>query len=57
VSSSALILGGDFYTATLLASALSKLVMRFAKTSSDVKRANALRAEVQFIFCSTFWTS
>jgi coatomer subunit beta len=49
---SALILGGDFYTATLLASALSKLVMRFAKVSSDATRTNALRAEVRM---STTW--
>jgi coatomer subunit beta len=42
----ALILGGDFYTATLLSSALSKLVMRLSKVSTDATRTNALRAEV-----------
>lgn len=42
----ALILGGDFYTSSVLASALTKLVMRFSKGSSDKTKVNSLRAEV-----------
>jgi coatomer subunit beta len=42
----ALILGGDFYTATVLAATLTKLVLRFGELSKDPKAVNALRAEV-----------
>lgn len=42
----ALILGGDFYTATVLAATLTKLVLRFGEISKDPKAVNALRAEV-----------
>ena len=42
----ALILGGDFYTGSVLASALTKLVLRFSELSSDKRKVNALRAEV-----------
>ena len=42
----ALILGGDFYTGSVLATALTKLVLRFSEQSSDKRKSNALRAEV-----------
>lgn len=42
----ALILGGDFYTATVLAATLTKLVLRFGELSKDPRAVNALRAEV-----------
>jgi hypothetical protein len=45
---SALILGGDYYTSTILSSALTKLVLRFAKLASDKKTSNSLRAEVGY---------
>lgn len=43
----ALILGGDFYTGSVLASSLTKLVLRFAEISSDSRAVNELRAEVR----------
>lgn len=42
----ALILGGDFYTGSVLASSLTKLVLRFATLSKDERAVNELRAEV-----------
>ena len=42
----ALILGGDFYTATVLAATLTKLVLRFGELTKDPRAVNALRAEV-----------
>ena len=42
----ALILGGDFYTSTVLASTLTKLVLRFDTLSPDSKAVHALKAEV-----------
>ena len=42
----ALILGGDFYTAAVLASSLTKLVLRFKEVSKDERAVNELRAEV-----------
>ncbi|KAJ3552668.1 hypothetical protein NM688_g4030 [Phlebia brevispora] len=47
-----LILGGDFYTASVLASALTKLVLRYSELSSDKKSANAHRAEAMLIMAS-----
>ncbi|KAI0323051.1 coatomer beta subunit [Amylostereum chailletii] len=47
-----LILGGDFFTGSVLASALTKLVLRFADLSQDTKRTNALRAEAMLIMAS-----
>ncbi|KII93074.1 hypothetical protein PLICRDRAFT_35248 [Plicaturopsis crispa FD-325 SS-3] len=47
-----LILGGDFFTGSVLASTITKLVMRFADLSSDVSTANALRAEAMLIMTS-----
>jgi hypothetical protein len=44
---SALILGGDFFTGSVLASALTKLVLRFDDLTTDRPKANALRAEVR----------
>lgn len=42
----ALLLGGDFYTGTVLAATLTKLVLRFAQQSKDPQTINSLRAEV-----------
>ncbi|KAF4122371.1 coatomer subunit beta [Geosmithia morbida] len=47
-----LILDGDYYLATVLSSALVKLVMRHSELSSDVARTNALRAEAMLIMIS-----
>ncbi|EPX74303.1 coatomer beta subunit [Schizosaccharomyces octosporus yFS286] len=46
------ILGGDYYLATVLASALTKLVMRFHQISDNLERLNALRAEATLIMTS-----
>ncbi|KAM0751934.1 Coatomer, beta subunit [Meredithblackwellia eburnea MCA 4105] len=48
----ALILGGDFYTGSVLASSLTKLVMRFAGLSSDERAVNELRAEAMLMMTS-----
>ncbi|GAA5858322.1 hypothetical protein JCM1840_001148 [Sporobolomyces johnsonii] len=48
----ALILGGDFYTATVLAATLTKLVMRFKELSADAAAVNGLRAECMLIMTS-----
>jgi len=42
----ALILGGDFYTSSVLASTLTKLTLRYADLTSEIKSVNALKAEV-----------
>ena len=42
----ALILGGDFYTGSVLASSLTKLVLRFSQISHDDRAINEMRAEV-----------
>ncbi|KAL5615673.1 hypothetical protein BROUX41_005705 [Berkeleyomyces rouxiae] len=47
-----LILDGDYYLATVLASTLVKLVMRHSELSSDNSRTNALRAEAMLIMIS-----
>ncbi|KAI0307627.1 coatomer beta subunit [Multifurca ochricompacta] len=47
-----LLLGGDFFTGAVLATALTKLVLRFSDLSPD-KKANALRAEAMLIMTST----
>ena len=47
-----LILDGDFYLASVLSSALTKLVMRHAEISEDAARTNALRAEAMLIMIS-----
>lgn len=48
----ALILGGDFFTASVLASALTKLVIRFVNLSEDTTASNALKAEAMLIMTS-----
>ncbi|GAA5913609.1 hypothetical protein JCM6882_001701 [Rhodosporidiobolus microsporus] len=52
----ALILGGDFYTATVLAATLTKLVMRFKevveKEGGERRAVNELRAECMLIMTS-----
>jgi len=47
-----LILDGDYYLSTVLASTLTKLVIRHADISSDVERTNALKAEAMLIMIS-----
>lgn len=47
-----LILGGDFYTATVLAATLTKIVLRFGENSRDPAAINALRAEAMLIMTS-----
>ncbi|KAH7909064.1 coatomer beta subunit appendage platform-domain-containing protein, partial [Hygrophoropsis aurantiaca] len=49
----ALILGGDFFTGAVLASTLTKLVLRFDELTPDATKANALRAEAMLIMTST----
>lgn len=39
-------MGGDFFTGAVLATALTKLVLRFDEKAKDRVAANALRAEV-----------
>ena len=48
----ALILGGDFFTGSVLAATLTKLVMRFSEAQSDAQAVNALRAESILIMTS-----
>ncbi|TFK38623.1 coatomer protein [Crucibulum laeve] len=47
-----LILGGDFFTGSVLAAALTKLILRFADSSEDKVAANTLRAEAMLIMTS-----
>ncbi|PVG02481.1 putative coatomer complex beta chain [Serendipita vermifera] len=47
-----LLLNGDFYTGAVLASTLSKLVLRFNQAGADPKQANALRAEAMLMMTS-----
>lgn len=48
----ALILGGDYYTGTVLAATLTKIVLRFAEHGRDSQAVNALRAEAMLIMTS-----
>lgn len=48
----ALLLAGDFYTGSVLASSMTKLVLRFHAISTDKKAVNALRAEAMLIMAS-----
>lgn len=48
----ALILGGDFFTGSVLASTLTKLVLKFADVCKDSKSVNALKAEAMLIMTS-----
>ncbi|KAK9234329.1 adaptin N terminal region-domain-containing protein [Lipomyces kononenkoae] len=47
-----LILDGDYYLASTLASTLTKLVLRYSKLSDDTKQKNLLRAEAMLIMIS-----
>ncbi|KAL6307672.1 coatomer protein [Sparassis latifolia] len=47
-----LILGGDFFTGSVLSSALTKLVLRYSELSSDQRKSNALQAEAMLIMAS-----
>lgn len=47
-----LILLGDFYTATVLSSTLTKLVLLFTQLSKDAPSKNALRAEAMLMMTS-----
>lgn len=47
-----LILGGDFYTGSVLAATLTKLVLRFAELSVDPQSVNELRAEAMLMMTS-----
>ena len=47
-----LVLDGEFYLTTMLASAITKLVMRHSEISKDSARTNALRAEAMLIMIS-----
>ncbi|CUA76303.1 Coatomer subunit beta [Rhizoctonia solani] len=49
----ALILGGDFYTGSVLAATLTKLVLRYGELDGvDLKKANSLRAEAMLVMTS-----
>jgi coatomer subunit beta len=48
----ALLLGGDFYTGAVLASALTKLIVRCAEISQDEQQVNSLKAEAMLIMVS-----
>ncbi|WVQ96006.1 hypothetical protein IAU59_003106 [Kwoniella sp. CBS 9459] len=48
----ALILGGDFFTASVLAATLAKLVLRFSESGTDAQAINTLRAETILIMTS-----
>lgn len=47
-----LILDGDYYLSTVLATTLTKLVMRYSEISNDSDRTNALRAEAMLVMTS-----
>ncbi|KAI0783336.1 coatomer protein [Abortiporus biennis] len=47
-----LLLGGDFFTGSVLSSALTKLVLRHEELSVDKRKNNALRAEAMLIMAS-----
>ncbi|KAG0269380.1 coatomer subunit beta [Actinomortierella ambigua] len=47
-----LLLGGDFYLGTALASTLTKLVLRASDVAQDPRRLNSLRAEAMLIMTS-----
>ncbi|KAF6753335.1 coatomer beta subunit, partial [Ephemerocybe angulata] len=47
-----LLLGGDFFTGSVLAAALTKLVLRFSDQSKDATSSNILRAESMLIMTS-----
>ncbi|ORY34789.1 putative ER to Golgi transport-related protein [Naematelia encephala] len=47
-----LILGGDFFTGSVLAATLTKLVLRFSESGADSEAANTMRAEAILIMTS-----
>ncbi|TCD70107.1 coatomer subunit beta [Steccherinum ochraceum] len=47
-----LLLGGDFFTGSVLSSTLTKLVLRHNELSSDKRKDNAIRAEAMLIMAS-----
>lgn len=47
-----LILGGDYFLGSVLASTLTKLVMHFSDSAQDANATNALRAEAMLIMTS-----
>jgi coatomer subunit beta len=49
----ALVLGGDFYTSSVLASTLTKLTLRYSKLLGESKAVNALKAEVSCVRLAT----
>jgi coatomer subunit beta len=48
----ALILGGDFFTGSVVAATLTKLVLRYAENTSDATAVNTLRAEAILMMTS-----
>ena len=48
-----LILGGDFFTGSVLAATVTKLVLRYAEEVADDQAVNSLRAEVSIHACLT----
>ncbi|GJJ13133.1 hypothetical protein Clacol_007383 [Clathrus columnatus] len=48
----ALILSGDFYTGAVLASTLTKLLLRYSELNVEPRKVNALRAEAMLIMTS-----
>ncbi|KAI8983590.1 adaptin N terminal region-domain-containing protein [Pilobolus umbonatus] len=47
-----LLLAGDYFLATVLSTAITKLVLRYSKLSSDVSLSNARKAEAMLIMTS-----
>ncbi|KAF9817775.1 hypothetical protein IEO21_03234 [Rhodonia placenta] len=47
-----LILGGDFFTGSVLASSLTKLVLRYIEVGNEPKKANMIKAEAMLIMAS-----
>ena len=45
-------MGGDFYTGSVLSSALTKLVIRCAEISEDKPQVNSLKAEAMLMMVS-----
>lgn len=48
----ALLLGGDFFTGSVLAATLTKLILRLSASSSDAATVNAAKAEAILIMTS-----
>lgn len=48
----ALILGGDFFTGSVLAATLTKLILRYVEVESDTQAVNTARAEAILIMTS-----